>query len=97
LILPDPTAIGIMLSHGSRTPPATWGRGVRLSSTRLIYPWEGYNPGKLGLISHRRATLEWVLIERAWEHASASPKDEAVFHQVVGEVTARQADNGCGQ
>jgi len=46
LILPDPTAIGVGLSHASRAPRATAGRGGRLSNTWLTYPREGDNLGK---------------------------------------------------
>ena len=54
LILPDPTAIGVGLSHASRTPPShRRGRGARLSNTWLTYPWDGDNLGKLRLIPDR--------------------------------------------
>lgn len=39
-------------------------RGGRLSNTWLTYPEEGDNPGKLGIISHRRGVLERFLAER---------------------------------
>ncbi len=95
LILPDPTAIGVGLSHGSRAPPGTRGRGERLSNTWLTYPRDGDNPGKLGLIPDRRGGLERSLAERVYGASSRTPpEDGAAAHQVVGGVTARQADNG---
>jgi len=68
LILPDLTAIGVGLRHASRTPPSRRGRrGARLRNTWLTYPWDGDNPGKLGLIPDRRGCLEWFLAEKAPE------------------------------
>ena len=64
LILPDPTAIGVGLSHASRAPRATAGRGGRLSNTWLTYPREGDNLGKLRLIPHRWRGLEWFSTEK---------------------------------
>ena len=95
LILPDPTAIRVGLTHGSLGAGATAGSGGRLSSTWLTYPREGDNPGKLGLIPHRRRLLEWVRAEKAATPCPLQPpEDGAAPHQVVGGVTARQADNG---
>ena len=95
LILPDRTAIGVGLSHASRTPGGMAGRGGRLSNAWLTYPREGDNPGKLGLIPHRRGHLEWVRTERGVTPSSSrSPEDGAASYQVVGGVMARQADNG---
>jgi hypothetical protein len=65
LILPDPTAIGVGLTHGSLGAGGTAGSGGRLSNTWLTYPREGDNPGKLGIIPHRCRLLEWVYAERA--------------------------------
>ena len=63
LILPDPTAIGVGLTHGSLGAEAMFGPGGRLSNAWLTYPREGDNPGKLGLIPHRRGRLEWSRTE----------------------------------
>ena len=71
------------------------GSGARLSNTWLTYPRDGDNPGKLGLIPDRREHLEWALSERGTTPCPLyPPEDGAAAYQVVGGVTARQADNG---
>ena len=75
--------------------PGLAGRGVRLSNTWSTYPAAGYNPGKLGLMADRGGGLEWSLPERGTAPSPlCPPEDGAAAHQVVGGVTARQADNG---
>jgi hypothetical protein len=64
LILPDPTGIGVGLSHASRAFSSCGERGARLSSTQLTYPKEGDNPGKLGLISHKPRRLEGAKVKK---------------------------------
>jgi hypothetical protein len=77
--------------------PGLAGRGARLSNTWPTYPRDGDNPGKLGLIPDRRWLLEWAIAERGLGPRSPGPpEDGAAAHQVVGGVTARQADNGYG-
>jgi len=94
LILPDPTAIGVGLSHGSRTPRLPR-RGGRLSNTWLTYPRDGDSPGKLGLIPDRWDGLEGSPTERVMRGCPHNrPRMGPRPIMVVGGVTARQADNG---
>jgi len=77
LILPDLTAIGLRLSHASRTPQATVGRGERLSNTLSIYPQDGDNLGKLRLIPDRGHRLEWCVLQKTpMPRSLVSPEDE---------------------
>ena len=44
--------------------PAKGECGAQLSNTWLTCPWDGDNPGKLGLTPDRRSALEWAFAQK---------------------------------
>ena len=54
----------------------------------MTCPLVGDNPGKPGLIPHK---FFWL---RPEEESRKTPKEGPASHQVVGGVTAHQADDG---
>ena len=65
--------------------------GALLRNAQSTYPVLGDNPGKLGLIPHRRRVLESLYAE-----SRKAVQDGTVSYQLVVGVTASQGDNGYG-
>ena len=61
--------------------------GARVSNAYATYLSEGDNPAKVGLIPHKTGAPHGDICYRN------SLIDGHAFHQVVGEVTAHQADD----
>jgi len=80
------------LTHASRTGSGfrPWFSGERVRNTWATCRGAGDNPGKLGLIPHALTELHgWV---RKPAHKAGCFEGPAAY-QVVGEVTAHQADD----